>query len=270
MNARMAGLAWALTLGLSLGGCATGPNNPAFPVTSQQARDATREMRLHPKPLDRPLVVVGGFLDPNLTSPVLSHYFEGVAQKPRMVSVVVGFYDNFEDCRAAVIAAVDKAFPSSDPQWTTQVDVVGASLGGLVARYAAAPSRDPKHPRRLNVARLFTISSPLAGSTLAQAVGITQLLRDMQAGSEFQKYLAKTDPDARYKLYPYVLLDDEIVGEHYAAPPGANPYWLPNTIGIFSPHLSAMIDERILADIARHLRDETPFTAPTPDPLPKN
>ena len=58
----------------------------------------------------------------------------------------------------------------------------------------------------------------------------------------------------------YVLLDDEIVGDHNAALPGTNPYWLPNTIGIFSPHLSAMGDDRILADIGHRLRGEPPFT----------
>ena len=132
--------------------------------------------------------------------------------------------------------------------------VVGASLGGLVARYAAAPSDDPAKPRRLKIARLFSISSPQSGATLATTLGFTQYHRDMRPGSPFMQALANHDAEATYQLYPYVRLHDEIVGEQYAAPPDREPLWLPNPPLTLS-HAGAMADERILADIGLRLSE---------------
>lgn len=275
-----ASLSWLL---VHLAGCAA-PVNPAFPVTVDQAHRAIDKMRADRWPLPRPLVVIGGFLDPNVSPPLFAHFFDGVSRDATIIPVSVGTCGSFDECRQTVIAAVDRACPSSDPVWTTQVDVVGASLGGLVARYAAAPllTRAPSPfstpapggqggknnvARRLNIGRLFTISSPLAGARLANVVGFADFHRDMQDDSEFLQYLSGEDRHARYQLICYVHLDDEIVGDHRAAPPGSNPYWLAND-SILAPHFAAMIDERILADIALRLRGEPAFSHPPPTPVP--
>src|SRR5438309_438158 len=162
-------IATALLL-LAHAGCAAQPANPSFPITYDDADKAIDEMRAHPKPLTRPLVVIGGFLDPNVSPPLFAHRFRTLTGEGTIVPVSVGLCGSFDECRQKVIDAVDRACPTGDPSFTTEVDVVGASLGGLVGRYAAAPSRDPAHPRRLTVARLFTISSPHAGATLAEHV----------------------------------------------------------------------------------------------------
>src|SRR3954471_9133351 len=198
---------------------APAPTNPSFPVTFDEARQAIHEMSAHPRPLDRPLVVIGGFPVRNVSPPLYKLHFQRLTNDDRIVTVSVGFCGSFDECRQKVIDAVDRAFPSADPKWTTEVDVVGASLGGLVARYAAAPSDDPARPRRLKVARLFSISSPQSGATLATTLGFTQYHRDMRPGSPFLQALASHDADATYQLYPYVRLKDEIVGVQYAAPP---------------------------------------------------
>jgi hypothetical protein len=250
-----------------LEGCATGPSNPSFPLTCAQAHQAIVQMRRAPVPLQRPLVVVGGFLDPNLSPPWYAHFFGEMANGQKIIPVSVGYCTSFAQCRQKIIDAVDKAVPSSDPNWTTQVDVVGASLGGLAARYAAAPSEDPGHLRRLNIARLFSISSPHSGAKLALAVAPSDYIRQMRPGSPFLQSLAKFDSSARYEIYPYIHLDDDVVGDRFAAPPGRNVYWLPNDVPL-PPHVSAMIDPRILADIARRLRGQTPFTIAPAAPLP--
>ena len=226
-------------------------------------------MRKNPKRLERPLVIVGGFADVNVSPPLFAGFFRGIAgEDAKIVTVSVGLAQSFESCRQEVIAAVDKEFPTDDPRWTAEVDVVGASLGGLVARYAAAPSRDAGRPRRLKIHTLYTISSPHAGATLADAVALTEYHREMRGGSEFMKMLAEADASAGYELVPYVRLHDEIVGERYAAPPGRNPYWLPNpTLSL--AHLGAMLDDRILGDIARRLRGEKPFTQAVATALPE-
>ena len=256
----------ALTL-LLLAGCSTTPVNPSFPITQSQADQAIAEMRADPRPLPHPVLLVGGFLDPEVVPTYQKFFFKSVSSDAKLIPVSVGFCTSFAQCREKVIDAVDAACPNSDPKWTTEVDVVGASLGGLVARYAAAPSLDPTHPRRLKIARLFSISSPQAGAELAQDAAITDFHREIRPGSEFLRQLASSDASATYKIYPYVLLNDAIINDAYAAPPGMTAFWLPND-SPFPSHPAAMVDDRILADIARRLRDETPFSHDPPAPLP--
>ena len=252
---------------LAASGCATQPTNPSFPLNMDQAERALAYMSEHPRPLDRPLVVIGGFWDPNISPPLYRWHFHRISGDDRIVPVSIGFCGSFEQCRQEIIEAVDRAFPSSDPTYTTEVDVVGASLGGLAARFAAAPSPDSAHPRRLKIARLFSIASPQRGATLAAAIGFTQFHRDMSPGSPFLEALASADAQATYELYPYVRLGDGVVGDQNAAPPHQSPLWLP-TPPLQLAHAGAMTDPRILADIARHLRDEHPFTHTPPAPLP--
>jgi pimeloyl-ACP methyl ester carboxylesterase len=225
------------------------------------------DIRAEKRPLDRPLIIVGGFLNPNFSTMYFATYFQRITCDSRVIPVSLGTCTSFEECRQRIIAAVDQTCPNDDPNWTASVDVIGLSLGGLAARYAAAPSRDATHARRLRIARLFTISSPHTGATLAATISLIQFHRDMRPGSEFLQWVASADTSAAYELYPYVHLNDDIVGEHNAAPPGVNPWWLPNSPPI-SPHLSAMLDERILADISRRLRNEQPFTRAPAQALP--
>jgi pimeloyl-ACP methyl ester carboxylesterase len=215
----------------------------------------------------RPLLVIGGFWDLNVSPPLYRWQFHRMTGDDRIVTVSLGLCGSFEECRAAVIEAVDRAFPSDDPVYTSEVDVVGASLGGLVARVAAAPSAEGGNPRRLKVVRLFTISSPHTGATLAADWGFTQFHRDMRPGSSFLEGVARSDAGATYELIPYVRLGDGIVGDHHAAPPNQTPYWVPNP-PLQLAHAGAMTDPRIFADIARQLRGEHPFTHAPPAPLP--
>ena len=244
-----------------------GPVNPSFPVTETQARQAIAQMRSEPRTLRRPVVLIGGFLDPAVASNFEKSFFQSVSERAVLIPVSIGFCNSFAECREKVIAAVDAACPDNDPKWTTEVDVVGVSLGGLVARYAAAPSLDPGHPRRLRIARLFSISSPQSGAKLAETAGFTEFHREIKPGSEFLRKLAASDAQASYQIYAYTHLNDDIVGEAYSAPPGMTPYWLASDSVLLS-HANAMADDRILADIARRLRGEEPFSHPPAAPLP--
>jgi hypothetical protein len=258
-----------LLLMLALVGCADAPQplNPSFPITFSQARAALDQMAAQPRPLSRPLLIIGGFCDPNVSPPLYKIEFERLTGDNRIVTASVGFCGSFDECCKSAIDAVQEAYPSNDPHWTTQVDVVGASLGGLVARVAAAPSTDPSRPMRLKIARLFSISSPQNGATLAR-LGFTQYHKEIRAGSSFMQALAQSDSEAIYKLFPYVCLGDELVGQTNAAPPGRLPIWLANA-PLVPSHLEAMIDPRIRADIARRLRGEEPFSKLPGTPLPQ-
>lgn len=260
---------WSLCWGiLLLGGCAAGPTNPSLPLSIPQATEALNQMAESPKPLARPVVVVGGWMDPGIAAPQIAERLRLATGDGRIISVSVGIYPTFGVARQHLIAAVDEAFPSADPLYTTEVDVVGYSMGGIVARYAASalPADGPSPIRRLRVCRMFTISSPHRGSVLADSLpALSRVHADLQGDSSFLKALnAQPIP---YPLYPYVRLGDQMVGAANAAPEGVTPWWVSNE-GLDDAHGDARSDPRILADIARRVRHEHPFATTPPAPLP--
>jgi len=62
---------------LLLAAC-TQPVNPSFSVTQREANQAISEMRAHPRKLARPLVVIGGFLDFDVSPPLFKAWFRGM------------------------------------------------------------------------------------------------------------------------------------------------------------------------------------------------
>jgi hypothetical protein len=251
----------------ALTGC-TAPANPSFPVTITDARAALKDMEAAPKPLPRPVVVLGGFHDPGLGPFVWRNEVRRWAKGATVIEASFPFAHDFDECRRAVIAAVDRACPTDDPDATVEVDVIGASMGGLVGRYAAVSK--PRE-RRLRVARLFTVSSPHRGAAWADAVpALSRLHADMREGSDFFQRLeaaeAATTADD-FELVPYVRLGDRIVGAAHAAPTGNVAWWVPNG-PMELAHLGANTDPRVRADVARRLRGEMPLTKTPPAAVP--
>jgi len=250
-------------------GCATsGPVNPSLPISCDGAGVAIEAMAAAPRALERPVIVVGGFLDPGLGSWWVGRRLRRVVSDPDRV-IGVSFFTccDFENCRERLIAAVDEAFPSADPEWTTEVDVVGVSMGGVVARDAAAARPNGVRARRLRIARLFTLSSPHRGATLAGIPSFHPLQVDLRYGSDFLRRLDAESRVARYEVFPYVRLDDRIVGPENAAPFGQDPWWLSNDL-FSAAHVAGCIDPRAHADIARRLRGEAPIATSPAAPLP--
>ena len=89
----------------------------------------------------------------------------------------------------------------------------------------------------------------------------------MRYGSDTLLRIDRAYRDRDYEVYPYVRLDDFVVGAGNAAPHGEDPWWLSN--GTFNlAHVAGCIDPRPNADIARRLRGE-PAYAPRPAaPIP--
>jgi pimeloyl-ACP methyl ester carboxylesterase len=266
---RAAWLVCSLPFLLLAVGCAEQPTNASFPVTTRDARAALGAMRDEPKPLARPLVILGGMNDPGFAAGILRGEFRRVTGDDRVIGVSFLFCGDFDACRRHVIAAVDRAFPSDDPACTTEVDVVGVSMGGLVARHAAVPAADEgPGARRLRIARLFTISSPHRGASLAVLPALSRLHADMRPDSPFLQELATSEAAAGgYEICPYVRLGDGIVGATNAAPHGQVPWWVPGAV-FQDAHVMAAVDARIIADVARRLRGEDPLTKYPPQPLP--
>jgi hypothetical protein len=241
-------------------GCsADRPLNPSFAVPMTEAKAILRAMRADPKPLERPLVVVGGIHDPGFVASRMARSIRRTTAPDDLVTTVSFFgpgKGTFDGCRDHLIESVEKAFgPTSSPA-TVEVDVIAFSMGGVVARHAARPRADGG--KQLNVPRLFTISSPHRG---ARAAGLPTLDRravDLRAGSEFLDALNVELTLAPYELYVYARLGDMIVGPRNAAPPGQHPWWVANPPFALA-HLGAAHDPRIMADILRRLRGEVPL-----------
>src|ERR1043165_7743230 len=106
----------SLACGLLSLGCAAIPSNnvtasdSAFSTTSDEALLAIQQMRDNPRRLPRPLVIVGGFLDPNLTTPRATAFYRSLTTRDTtLITVSIGPCGSFDECRSAVIAAVAKA-----------------------------------------------------------------------------------------------------------------------------------------------------------------
>jgi pimeloyl-ACP methyl ester carboxylesterase len=259
----------SLLLAILLAGCCAGttPVNPSFSISPADAKKVLDDVARHPKPLDRPLVIVGGYWDVGFAVGSLVRNISSRTKDDRILTVTLDFDEDFNDFKRRVIVAVDKRFPTGDPNLTSDVDVIGVSMGGVAARYAAI---SPVNGRKLRIHRLFTISSPHLGCAPMDGVPIHLFtaLEQMRPGSPFLQELdSSSDPNSLYPVYAYTCLKDELVGERYTAPRGQRPWWVAApAIGI--SHNWGWADPRIKADILRRLRDETPLTTDPPAPLP--
>ncbi len=255
-----------LLAGLQLAGCSARPVNPSLAVSESRARSDLRQMANDPKSLDRPLIVLAGWLNPGNTGYIIEQDLKQYFTDNRITYVSFAECETFDECRHCVITSVDRTFPTDNPRHTTEVDVIAFSMGGLVARYAADTENEAA--RYLKIKRLFTIATPHRGAAMADWPALDQLQRDMRPDSAFITNLDESLQFAEYEIIPYVRLGDEIIGAANAAPPDRIPWWLPN-IPMSLAHHHAHRDPRIIADIVRQLRNENRYGTPPPAPLPR-
>lgn len=250
--------------------------NPAFPLTSADAEADVDRMEDQPRELARPVVVLAGWADPFFASAYWKDALVDVGV-PREQILPLAFFFNrtFDGCRERVVEAVQQRWPSDDPDQTVEVDVIAFSMGGLIARLAAAPALDPQRdPRRLAVRRLFTICSPHRGAKVAKLAPdplmFDRRIVEMKPGSPTLAYLdqQRAQPDQDYTLVAYARTGDWVIGDLRSAPPGETAYWVPTPF-LHRPHQEAYRDARIEADILRRLRGEEPWTTAQPAPWPE-
>jgi pimeloyl-ACP methyl ester carboxylesterase len=169
------------------------------------------------------------------------------------------------DIVADALASIDKHFGLATP-----IDLVGISMGGLIARaistHAALPSQGGVIPARVpaNTRRAFTLASPHAGALLADKITPNAAAKDMKAGSDFLTALDKAQHAASYELCCYSRLRDGWVGAQRSAPPGHGVIWTSGAV--WGSHFTVTWDPRILADLCRRLRGESPLGAPGTPP----
>ena len=252
---------------LNTTGCsADSPANPSFALTVAAAKAELKQMEASPLPASRPILVIGGYADPGIvTSQLAAHLREVLTPESKIVVVAPGLTGTMDEARRIVLDAIEKDLPSEDPVWTAEVDVVGVSMGGLVARYAAMPGEDSR--KRLKIARLMTISTPHRGADWAMMPTIEDRVVDMRADSAFLCSL--DEAEQCFEVLPYCRLNDWIVGCENASPPGRTAWWVQNQPFQFG-HLDAHKDPRILADISRRLRGEEAYATVPAAELPSS
>lgn len=162
------------------------------------------------------------------------------------------------DIREAARVVAGKVAARFGADWAArEFDVVGISMGGLVARVLASPQDGGP---ALRIKRLFMLATPHRGAKLARVVAPDRAARDMRPGSDFLGALDARLPSAGYELVCYAQLRDWWVGAGRAAPPGRVPIWTDTeSVGarLFS-HFQINFNRRVLRDVARRLRGEEP------------
>jgi pimeloyl-ACP methyl ester carboxylesterase len=177
-----------------------------------------------------------------------------------------------------VIEEVEARWPSPSTDSTVEVDVVGVSMGGIVARWASLPlqqrvrsgaaaSPPPRDSKRLNIVNLFTYASPHRGAELAQTLAFDAAAMDLKPGSGLLATLDNAWINRTYELTCYAHTNDAIVGATRTSPPGTNPIWTRGTL-LFS-HFAVVHNPIFIADTARRLRGETPLVQAS-EPPPRN
>ena len=215
-----------------------------------------------PGRLVRPLLVLSGWRAPGFPAAALAARLRrlvGESDARRAGAVSFTFCNRIEQGPPKVIRAVDRLWPTDDPEATTEIDVVGISMGGLIARAAAAGLETGASGRRLRIARLFTLGTPHRGARVARWLRPEPSVRSMAPGSEFLAALDRALPAAEYELVCYARLRDSWVGASNTAPHGRSPIWKPGPPLL--AHQTISTDRLIRLDIARRLRGEPPFGA---------
>lgn len=253
---------------ISIGSCTTVyVDGQSILLTPAEIYEKRQELKQGPIELQRPVVVLSGY---HAWPTMAGRLKERIAMltegnEDRVISVAYTFKGDFNDMVPHAIREIEKRFPSDDPDETIEVDVIGISAGGLVARAAALPlaDNDPR-PKRLKINRLFTMGSPHRGAILAEKIALDAAAKDMIRGSAFLTRLDEALPEIDYEIYPYTNLNDTWVGATRASPVGMVPYWTGGR-KMFS-HFGVSDNWMFILDIAMRLRGETPIAAPPSEP----
>lgn len=219
-----------------------------------------------PTGLKRPLVVLSGWRSPAISGRLVASRLRRLTGAPRDMILPIAFWTqaDFDRMVASALRCVQARWPDAGARSTPEIDVVGVSMGGLIARAAAAPAASRRHGSRLAISTLYTLGTPHRGAKLAQIIALDGAAKCMRPGSPWLARLDEALECAEYRIVPYARLNDLWVGARNSAPWGQDPIWFPGPR--LGSHELITQDRRILIDIARRLRGEEPLAHPTGPP----
>lgn len=221
-------------------------------------------MESEPVALDRPVIVLGGWRSPPMMISRMADRIETLtgANDADVVPISYFWSGDIEPLSERVVELVESRWPSDNPEVTSEVDVVALSMGGLVARLAAADREG--ETKRLSIGTLYTLATPHRGAKITDVFRFDRASRQMQPGSAFLSRLETAYANRDYDTVAYATLHDMVVGATRAAPAGQDPIWTPGRL--LGSHLFVSRDERILTDIAARLRGEAPLAQASEPP----
>ena len=235
--------------------------NPDFPLTHAEALLEMERMRASLVVPKRPILVLAGYHAWRLMVASTARTMRGLVGGPadHYHSMAYPLSSSIEGIARSVVREVGRIWPHDEPHRTAEIDVIGVSMGGLVARVAAQlPLVDGQ--KRLRIVRLFTLATPHQGALLAERTPAflrDSGARDMHPESRFLERLNASLPTAKYELTCYTRLNDKWVGAKNTAPPSREPIWVSGLR--FMSHTTVTADARLLVDMARRLRGEEPL-----------
>jgi len=242
-----------------------GGSDPSFGVGAAEVAAELQRLRATPRPLARPLVILNGYHTPAQVAWWLRVRLASLTSGRAADILTVSYpaQTMIEGAAEQSLAAITRRWGSGALERAGGLDVVGISMGGLVARLAAlAPKARLFAGRpaalsdgRLQIARLFTFATPHQGSHRAARVAPDTAARDMKPGSPFLEALNAHPRE--YPLVCYSQRGDAVVQPLAAAPPGVRPLVADGSR--LMSHFTTAHNPWFLVDLARRLRGEAPL-----------
>lgn len=229
-------------------------------------------MACEPVGLARPIIVLSGYRGHSGAARELARKIRELtgADESQVLTLSYMFDGSIEEPARKLVALVEEHFPSGDPELTSRVDIVGISMGGLVARAAAADPAliydhaEAARSKRLSIGTLYTLATPHRGARLANRIRVDDASAAMASGSTFLAALDAELETATYDIVPYAVLRDRWVGATRTAPIGQDPIWIAGQL-VRSHHMVSK-NQWIQADLGRRLRGEEPLGRPSEPP----
>ncbi len=230
--------------------------NPTFHMDDDALATEAARMAREPKPLTRPVVILGGW-----HSPGLANWSVESVVRPATSGKSEDFLSVTYPLSLSIKSAANIAVAAMQQRglWGKDIDFIGVSMGGIIARALAAGALGHEP---VPAQRIFTIATPHRGAKIAKVAIIDSCAWDLRPGS---KLLTKLNTDRNGggpELFCYGALRDWWIGAPNTAPPGMHPRWIDVAPGLgrLCSHFAINHDRRVLLDIARRLRGETPIS----------
>jgi len=209
------------------------------------ARKRLAEMAARPGKLERPVLMVHGWLD-------RSWRFEHMAG--HLARCAVNSEDNVHLATMTGSGSIDGLAARLAEEFAPlgELDAVAHSMGNLAVRQAA---------RRygLRVKRLFSIAGPHRGGRFTWLLRAHPQVRDMSPGSAFLEEL-NADPASRdFEILTWRVAGDTVVAAPSAHSLGEEHFELAPRIFMDS-HINSPQDERVIAEVVAKLLGEAART----------